>query len=55
MLRNLVWLLLAAALLLVGGEVLWAQEYAPYSPPGSPNFIDRGPGFYLAAYKLFLL
>ena len=55
MLRNLVWLLLAAALLLVGAEALLAQGYGAYSPLTGPNSIDRGPGFYLAAYKLFLI
>ena len=56
MLRNLVWLLLAAAILLVGADILLAQGYDPaYRPPGGGNAIDRGPGFYLAGYKLFLL
>lgn len=56
MLRNLVWLLLAAALLLVGADLLCAQGYGPVQTPGNlPNSIERGPGFYLAAYKLFLL
>lgn len=55
MLRNFVWLLLAAALLLVGAEWLYAQGYAPFTPSGSENSIQRGPGFYVAAWKLLLL
>ena len=56
MLRNLVWLVLAAALVLVGADLLFAQGYNPVSTPGNlPHSIDRGPGFYLAAWKLFLL
>jgi type II secretory ATPase GspE/PulE/Tfp pilus assembly ATPase PilB-like protein len=57
MLRNLVWLLVAAAILLVGADLLYAQAqgYAAYAPTGGDNAIDRGPGFYLAGYKLFLL
>ena len=56
MLRNLVWLVLAAALLLVGAELCFAQSYNTVTPPGGlQHSIDRGPGFYLAAWKLFLL
>lgn len=56
MLRNLVWLLLAAALLLVGADLLLAQGYGHVQTPGNlPHSIDRGPGFYLAAWKLLLL
>jgi type II secretory ATPase GspE/PulE/Tfp pilus assembly ATPase PilB-like protein len=58
MLRNLVWLLLAAAILLVGADLLYAQTqgYVAYTPSGSgEHAIDRGPGFYLAGYKLSLL
>ncbi len=55
MLRNLVWLLLAAALLLACAEPSLAQSYAPYSPAGGGNSIERGPGFYLASWKLLLL
>jgi type II secretory ATPase GspE/PulE/Tfp pilus assembly ATPase PilB-like protein len=56
MLRNLVWLVLAAALLLAGADWLYAQGYSPVQTPGNlPHSIDRGPGFYLAMWKLFLL
>jgi type II secretory ATPase GspE/PulE/Tfp pilus assembly ATPase PilB-like protein len=57
MLRNVIWL--AAALLLVCccGELLPAQDAWPTYPanPAGTHAIDRGPGFYFALYKIFLL
>jgi type II secretory ATPase GspE/PulE/Tfp pilus assembly ATPase PilB-like protein len=50
-LRVAAWLAAALFLLLAGGEVLSAQDAWPaYTAP-----FERGPGFYLALYKIFLL
>jgi type II secretory ATPase GspE/PulE/Tfp pilus assembly ATPase PilB-like protein len=49
--RPLAWLAAAAVLMLADGATLQAQDaWPPY-----PGEFSRGPGFYLAFYKLFLL
>ncbi|MEX2173161.1 MAG: ATPase, T2SS/T4P/T4SS family [Pirellulaceae bacterium] len=57
MLRTLMWLAAAWLLILLGGETLPAQETWPAYSSGleSPHEIARGPGFYFAFYKVFLL
>lgn len=56
MTRIVTWLALAALLILCGSELVAAQESWPaYPSAGDEHAIDRGPGFYLALYKIFLL
>ena len=50
-LRVATWLATALVLLLGGGDALLAQD----AWPAYPGTFARGPGFYLAFYKLFLL
>ena len=50
-LRAMMWLAAPLLLVLVGGEVLVAQD----AWPAYPGSFARGPGFYLAFYKIFLL
>jgi type II secretory ATPase GspE/PulE/Tfp pilus assembly ATPase PilB-like protein len=50
-LRAMMWLAAPLLLVLVGGEVLLAQD----AWPAYPGSFARGPGFYLAFYKIFLL
>ncbi|MFO0884797.1 MAG: ATPase, T2SS/T4P/T4SS family [Pirellulales bacterium] len=54
--RKLLWLLMAGLVLCVAGDVLLAQQPAAYIPVSPESDVpDRGPGFYLAAWKLILL
>jgi type II secretory ATPase GspE/PulE/Tfp pilus assembly ATPase PilB-like protein len=51
MLRTVTWFAPASLLVLTGATSLFAQE----SWPEFPGEVSRGPGFYLAFYKIFLL
>jgi type II secretory ATPase GspE/PulE/Tfp pilus assembly ATPase PilB-like protein len=57
MLRTVIRLAAAAAIVLLCGGELLAQESWPAYPgdAGDPHAIARGPGFYFALYKIFLL
>lgn len=55
MLRFVVWLLLATAILAVGAEVASAQSAWPQYTTDTSHTIVRGPGFYFAIWKLILL
>ncbi len=50
-LRVMTWLAVASLIVLMGGETLLAQD----DWPDFPGTFVRGPGFYVAFYKLFLL
>jgi type II secretory ATPase GspE/PulE/Tfp pilus assembly ATPase PilB-like protein len=54
--RNMIWVA-AAFLLLAGGGALPAQDAWPAYSTGlpDPNAIARGPGFYIAIWKLVML
>lgn len=54
--RTMTWLAAALLVLSAGGELL-AQDAWPNYTTGlsNPHEINRGPGFYLALYKIFLL
>jgi type II secretory ATPase GspE/PulE/Tfp pilus assembly ATPase PilB-like protein len=53
--RKVIWLSAAALVLLAAGNLAAQEAWPAYNSGSGPHEINRGPGFYLALYKIFLL
>jgi type II secretory ATPase GspE/PulE/Tfp pilus assembly ATPase PilB-like protein len=53
--RNLSWLVAVLMVLVAGGQLAAQDAWPTYNSGLGAHEINRGPGFYLALYKIFLL